>query len=221
MKLRISFFWIALVLLVLAMPLWAQYQVGVIGGVNLANIHSDEMKDNLGMDLQNRTLFGAGAMFDAGLSEHFALRFEPMFLRKGAETKATENDVETISRLKMDYLELPLMARFSLGSEMSKAKPFLLAGPSVGFLLRAKSESEFADITTEADIKDELKNLDYGINFGGGLTLKAGNANLFVEGRYNLGLADVDDSANDNGVDVHVKNRGLELFAGIALPLGG
>ncbi len=220
MKRRISFFWVALVLAVFAMPLWAQYQVGVIGGVNLANIHSNELEDDLGIDLQNRTLFGAGALFDAGLSEHFALRFEPMFLRKGAEAKATEEGVETISRIKMDYLELPLMARFAFGSNMSNAKPFLLAGPSVGFLLSAKSKDESAGITDEKDIKDELKNLDFGLNFGGGLNVKAGRTNLFIEGRYNLGLANVDDSADDNGVDVRMKNRGLELFAGIALPIG-
>ncbi len=86
--------------------------------------------------------------------------------------------------------------------------------------MSAKSKDESAGITDEKDIKDELKNLDFGLNFGGGLNVKAGRTNLFIEGRYNLGLANVDDSADDNGVDVRMKNRGLELFAGIALPIG-
>ena len=104
------------------------------------------------------------------------------------------------------------MLKFAFGS--SDTKPYVMAGPTVGYLLSAKVK----DPDGEEDIKDDIKNIDFGLAFGGGVSLPMGNNTFFVEGRYSLGLSDINDDPND---DTKIKTKGIQIMAGITFPLGG
>lgn len=74
------------------------------------------------------------------------------------------------------------------------------AGPQVGFLASAKAKAEAQGVSAEEDIKDQLKGIDFGLNFGVGYDLPLG---LGVDLRYNLGLSnvfDTDEAEAKNGV---------------------
>ena len=101
------------------------------------------------------------------------------------------------------------MLKFAFGS--GDTKPYVMAGPTFGYLLSAKQD--------ETDIKDDVKSIDFGLTFGGGVSLPMGNNTVFVEGRYTLGLSDIND---DSGPDADkIKTKGIQIMAGITFSLGG
>jgi hypothetical protein len=76
----------------------------------------------------------------------------------------------------------------------------LQAGPQVGFLIHAKSETN----NVSTDIKDNLKAIDFAIGAGAGYVHPA--SGFGVDARYNLGLSNI----NDDG-PVKSTNRGFQV----------
>lgn len=207
---------IALLALFIALPAGAQHRIGVIGGLNLANLSFDPELE--GVDLKNRTAFGAGGVLDLRLAENVALRFEPVFLQKGAKAEFTDDVFGRIElTVKAGYLEMPMLVKLALGT--STTKPYLMAGPSIGLLLSAKTITKAAGQQEEEDIKEFVKDIDFGLNFGAGVSFPAGNNSIFVEGRYALGLINLNDDPEDP--DTKIKSKGIQFMAGISFPLGG
>jgi len=203
---KMSVLVVALFTLITVLSANAQVNFGVIGGLNLAKLSFDP--DLQGVDLSNRTAFGIGGVLSFGVGETLALQLEPMFLQKGV--KASAQGFE--SEIKASYIEVPAMLKFAFGS--GDTKPYVMAGPTVGYLLSAKVK----DPDGEQDIKDDVKNIDFGLAFGGGVSLPMGNNTVFVEGRYSLGLSDLNDDPTD---DIKIKSKGIQIMAGITFPLGG
>jgi hypothetical protein len=201
---RISVVFIAMLVLV-AIPATAQHRIGFIGGLNLANVSVDP--EETGIEYSNRTAFGGGGVLDLRLAENIALQLEPMFLQKG--TKVTDGSDEV--KVKLSYIEVPVLLKFMLGQ--SPTRPYIMAGPSAGFRLSAKVSNG-----GEIDIKDVIKSTDFGLDFGAGISFPAGNNAIFVEGRYGLGLSNINDDPTDTNTDV--KNKGIQFMAGITFPLG-
>ncbi len=50
------------------------------------------------------------------------------------------------------------------------------------------------------------------------MSLPLGNNTVFVEGRYSLGLSDINDDSSD---DTKIKTKGIQIMAGFTFPLGG
>ncbi len=201
---------VALFTLIAVLPANAQVNFGVIGGLNLANLSVDP---DAGVDISNRTAFGIGGILSFGVGETLALQLEPMFLQKGAKLKLSEQGFTLEAEIKVSYIEVPAMLKFAFGS--GDTKPYVMAGPTVGYLLSAKVKDDME----EQDIKDDVKNIDFGLAFGGGVSLPMGNNTLFVEARYSLGLSDINDDPDDP--DTSIKTRGIQIMAGITFPLGG
>jgi opacity protein-like surface antigen len=189
----------------LALPVSAQINVGLIGGLNLANLSVDP---DPGIDLNNRTAFGFGGVLDFTLSDMLALHLEPMYLQKGSKLESGGQE----AKIKADYLEIPVMFKYAFGN--STAKPYVMAGPSIGILLSNKVTNG-----GEVDIKDETKSTDFGVGFGAGVSFPAGSSSIFIEGRYTLGLTNVNDDPNDPDTDI--KTKGIQFFGGVTFPLGG
>ncbi len=77
---KMSVFLVVLLALCIVLPAKAQTNLGVIAGLNLANVSLDPEPE--GIDLTNRTAFGFGGVLEVGLNESVALRFEPMYLQR-------------------------------------------------------------------------------------------------------------------------------------------
>lgn len=214
-----------LLLMCFVIPAMGQTQLGVIAGLNLANISLDPSD---GVDLSNRTAFGVGAVAAFPLSPMFAIQLEPTYMQKGAGADFTEGNEKYETTIKADYIDVPVMAKISFGE--STTKPYIMAGPYIGFLLSAKQKLDKAtvdgqDVTDqipsserEQDIKDFVKSTDFGLNFGAGVSFPMGNNSLFLEAQYSLGLSDINDDPDDP--DTKIKNKGIQVKAGIMFPLG-
>jgi len=132
---------------------------------------------------------------------------------------------------KISYLSFPIMGKFVFGQEGS-FRPYIFGGPEIGFILSAKDDTkanyeyEFAipsqgiyetgaeDTSYSNDIKDQLESFEFALNFGAGVIIPLGNIDMFIDGRYGLGLTKVnkegDESYKNNVIYVNV---GL-LFGG-------
>jgi len=222
---KLTLLLVALLALFIALPAGAQVKLGVIGGVNLANLNGKDV-DGEKIDFSSRTAFGVGGVLDIGLSENISLRFAPMYLQKGGEFTTTDPDLDTATfAFKGGYLEVPALLKIALGA--SSIRPYLMAGPTIGFNLSSKLKFSVPGISAEVDAKKITKGADFGLAFGAGVSFPAGTSSIFVEGRYALGLTDIAregilEFMGEEIVsgDAEVKTRGFQIMAGIAFPLG-
>jgi hypothetical protein len=158
---------------------------GAKAGLNLASIAGDDTDD-----LDGRTAFHVGVIAEIAVSDQFSVQPELVYSAQGAT--ATEEGIDV--DINIDYINLPIMAKFYVGEGFS-----LEAGPQVGFLMSAKGKGGGEEI----DFKDETKGIDFGANFGVGYKLESG---LNFGARYNLGLSNIndfegsDDFKNQNSV---------------------
>ncbi|MEN8228808.1 MAG: porin family protein [Bacteroidota bacterium] len=193
------------VIMFLAIPLQAQWEIGGVIDINLASISVKPGSST--EDYSGRLGFGIGAVVDRQLTDQIDLHAEPMFLQKGGKIDAS---IGTIV-FKVHYLEIPLMFRYAFEYNNSLL-PYAMAGPSIGLLSSAKSELKDGG---EQDEKEATRGFDFGVGVGGGVKLPMGNKTFFAETRYLLGLINI----NTEGGESTVKNRGLQIVGGVTIPI--
>jgi hypothetical protein len=172
---------------------------GVAGGVNIANVGGDDAED-----WDSRTAFYFGGFLEYPVTPLFSLQPELMYTMKGATTTMMDVDVTA----KLHYVEIPLLVRVNIPME-DGIRPFLVAGPGIGFNTSATMEAD----SHEEDIED-VKGTDFGLIFGGGVGIPVGGEGryvIYISARYELGLTTVDDS--DEEADI--KNRVISFGAGL------
>ena len=208
-------------------PLNAQVHLGLQAGANLADVTMDPTQPGVETSIRTGVVFGGILIYS--FSPVLGLQVEPAYVQKGAvvdESQTVEGlTLQTKATLTADYLDIPVMLKASFGD--GPAKPYLLAGASVAFLLGdAILEIDNVtingqDITSmipsdEREEKLETKSTDFILNFGGGVVVY----NVFIELQYNLGLLDVSDEAPEPGeVDITIKTTGFQIKAGVLFPL--
>lgn len=195
-------------------------QVGVKAGVNFTNmVFDDEDTDVEDLARNGATKFTLGVEFILPLTDAIALQPELLFSQKGAESSFVVLGQTFKNELTYNYIDLPIMFRFSLGDSYGEGLGlYLNAGGYGAYALSGKTTSESPLGNTEMDLTfdevDDQKRLDYGIVAGGGLTL----GNLFFEVRYLHGinnlLDDDADNSNDNKISKY-QHRGVGLNVGI------
>ncbi len=223
-----------LVVLLFALPASAQPELGIIGGVNFSTVSLDPEQN---IDINTGTGFSAGGMFVYNFNERFSLQVEPTYMRRNVDFTATDvgespfTNVTLEATQKATYIDVPVLMRVSFGE--ADVKPYLLAGPDIGFLSSSKQKfnkviADGEDITNmftsselEEDVKDETRSIDLCMNFGGGVSVPVGNNHLFLEAQYSLGLINIDDTQPEPGQeDATIKSRGIQIKGGITFPIG-
>jgi len=183
-------------------------QFGIKAGLNLATITSDADF----VDFESRTCFHLGAVLELPISDMFSFQPEVLYSCQGADYGADVDDTSFDTKavtykgtIKLAYLNIPLMAKYYVAEGFS-----LEAGPQVGFLVSAKDEYEFPGDSGEDDIKEYVKGIDFGVNFGVGYKLEGG---LNFGARYNLGLTNGNDDTGELG-DYTLKNGVFQFSLG-------
>lgn len=165
---------------------------GAKAGVNFATITGDDVDS-----FSSRTAFHLGFVAEIGITEKFSFQPELLYSAQGSDY----SDDFFEGTVKVDYLNLPLMAKFYVAEGFS-----LEAGPQVGFLLSAKDVYDGG----EDDWSDITKGIDFGLNLGVGYKLESG---LNFGARYNIGLSDVNDDPDSLG-DSAYKNSVIQAYVG-------
>jgi hypothetical protein len=208
-----------------------QPYVGFSGGLNFADI---DLKSESGRDqlTSSRTLWNFAGIFGFFLTENFSVETEPMYIIKGGTQMATSSSSNV--RVKISVLEIPFFLKASVGNSL---KPYLKAGPSIGFLLNSEAESEYGGVTAgqalrtyQGDMQNVLKGMDVSVTIGMGLSYSLNKYHIFVDGRYTLGLVDLyeggkiewksgDDSFVVNGKEAaKLSTKAIRIVMGVIIP---
>ncbi len=162
---------------------------GLKAGLNVANVSNLESE----IKFDSRMAYHVGAMAEIGLTERFAVQPEVLFSVQGVRKK----EGGATATFNLNYVNVPVMAKYYVIDGLS-----LEVGPQVGFLTTGEFKLEGAgEENGTVDVKDNLKKVDFGLNFGTSYNYQ--NFNLGV--RYNLGLTDIskereEGDASKNGV---------------------
>lgn len=103
--------------------------------------------------------------------------------------------------LKLDYLEVPILAKLKLFKSI-----YILEGIALGFPVSGKISASGADL----DIKNQIHSPDLGLVIGGGVPV---SPKVGIEGRYEIGFKQITDTA---GAPIQ-KNASLSVLVRIQL----
>ena len=106
------------------------------------------------------------------------------------------------SSLQLDYLEVSVIARVRFAHRILWG-----GGPRWRSRFARARNFTFNDFTTELDVMDQVNRFDFGVAMGGGVEF----GSIVVDGRYTLGLTDIDKDKSDT---VTTKNRTISVTAG-------
>lgn len=177
-------------------------RVTVLAGLNVATFTGDGNPDN-------RAGFVGGVGLVAPFAPDWSFQPELTYSMKGA--KASEGGAE--ATIKLSYIEIPLLLRWDLPAS-TMAHPFFHAGPAVAFRVGCSAEINSGDVTLSSSCDNagaDVKTLDLGVMFGGGIAFKHMNHTASIGVRYNVGMNDIADG-NDQ------KNRVLSFIATFEWP---
>lgn len=154
---------------------------GARAGANLAKITDDTE--------ENGTIFAwqIGPFLDFKITDALDLNIAALYARKGTKDELDEQTANT------DYLEFPALVRYYFDPI------FIQAGAYAAYLLSADIDGQ--------DIKEILKDGDFGVILGAGVKL----GNIRLDARYSLGLANISDFEESD-----LKNAVLTLGAEIS-----
>jgi len=175
-------------------------------GINFSSFTGDETDG-----LSTRTSLHAGAIAEIKISDDFSIQPELLYSSQGTKSDYSETlDGTTInySNIKLEYIIIPLLAKFYVVEGLS-----LEAGPQIGFLITADREFKKTDNgeteTGEENILNEVKGMDFGLNFGLAYKLESG---IFLAAHYNLGLSNINDF--DGSDEVKNQNNVIQFSVG-------
>lgn len=149
-------------------------KLGIKGGLNVANLMGDVE------DVAIRTSIHAGLVAEIIVNDKFSIQPELLYSGQGA-SKTSEGG----GRIKLDYITLPVLAKFPIAKNLS-----LETGPQVGFLVSGKYKTNDSN-----DKIEDVKTIDFGLNAGLNYELNNG---VFFQARYNLGLTDTGYAEENN-----------------------
>lgn len=158
---------------------------GVQVGYNIANLQGDDVED---VDARNGINVGITGEYEFGPS--FGLLVGAIYSQQGAEGDGV--------KLKLDYINVPVLAKFYLGGSGFSID----AGPQIGF--NVKDEFEVDGGVFDGSTADfDAETID--LSVGGGLTYKFREGTtlegLSLGGRYMVGVSNVyndDDTFSDD-----------------------
>jgi len=201
MKKGIQFFIVAL-FMAAGSGAYAQtkFSLGIKAGPNFANINTETSADE---NYKSRTGFHAGAFALFKFSK-VGIQPEVLFSQQGTTFKYSGSpDLKA----NFSYVNVPIIIKLYTIAGIN-----LQVGPQIGFLTSAKRE-DYNSLTgdvTEENVKEDFKSTDFSLALGAGWDLPFG---LTIDGRYNLGLSDINSGASENSV----KNQVWQVSVGYKL----
>lgn len=155
-------------------PALAQIKAGVEAGVSFSRVSPDAAGQSISR--------GPGALVGGWVS------FQP-WLPVGIQIEAVyaqkRSHLTSSTDLKLDYFEIPILARLKLFKSI-----YMLEGIALGFPVSAKISPSSG---TDTDIKNQITSPDIGMVIAGGVPL---SPKVAIEFRYEGGFKNVNSSAN-------------------------
>jgi hypothetical protein len=148
-----------------------------------------------------------------------------LYLRKGIRFQGSTAGVDFDINMNLDEITVPILLKAHLLNQAGLPDIYLMGGGEAGYIIQAqsvytvKAPAYGIDTSDTVDIKPNINRFDYGLVFGAGVGLSLGGVRVFVEGRYHLGLANIQN--NSTGYEGTIpsntspKTNLLGFFAGL------
>lgn len=227
------FHWTGTLLLLLAFLVSASAQTtfGVKSGVAIQKVYTSEGLGAVAPNFQNLVEFQFGVNADVPVFGALSFQPELLYTTKGfgldqgfeQELFGTQIPLEAEAKTKFRYLEVPLLAKVSFG-DPSGPRAYFVAGPTFGYALsgqlqtRARALVSFDLPNVDINLEDiNYERLEIGAAVGAGVQFPVGPVRLFADARYQRGFTEL---YNFPLVEEKVRNTGVAVSAGMALPIG-
>jgi len=195
---------ITLTLLAISMTAFSQITFGARVGINIASQTTQVNSLDINLDSDDNVGFTIGGLVNIAITDAFSIQPELNYIQKGGEDESELFGETITTELNLNYIEIPVLAKYAFGSETFKV--FVMAGPSIGYGLNG--EITFDDEESEDFDWDEegANRTDFGFQAGVGVQYR----NIFLDARYGFGLSDIEDLEDD----VDVTNEGINIGIG-------
>lgn len=180
-------------LMLLSTPAKAQVlpKFGVKAGLNYSTFNNAD-------GVEHKAGFLGGVYANINLpGSPIAIQPEVLYAQYGANLEGSDG------KLSVDYIQIPVLAKFGFGTPGVNIKPEVFFGPYAGFNINSELENANAGVNADEFFKDS----DFGVVVGAGLQVTKLNFEL----RYTAGLTDVLEDAYADGE----KNGAFSLAVGI------
>jgi len=185
--------------------LYGQSYWGPKLGATIANVNNEA--NGIEIDTKSNIDLQIGLALDLGITPGFSLQPEVTYLGRSYEVEI----LNQTARQTMSYIDLGALAKIRFGVDQPIGG-YIGAGPFLNYAISGKikvgndeNKIEFGD--------SDAKRTDLSVAGALGITFNLSNTLFYVDGRYILGLGDIDSSDNST-----VKNRTIGLSAGLLLP---
>jgi hypothetical protein len=141
----------------------------------------------------------AGVSVQVGITQRFSLVSELYFMRKGGKLNENNPLTSGVYNLRLNTLELPILARLHMG------KFYVNAGPSIAYNLGGKyTIGEVSNKISFENSPQGFKRFEAGVQVGGGIAFPFKQRRIALDVRYNHGLTNISSQKE-------MYNRGLMI----------
>jgi hypothetical protein len=189
---------------------------GLKAGLNLSNVLEKDDDGTYSDDYKMNPGFHVGGAIDVPISEVFSFESGLLLTTKGFQIEEEDMGFILKGKANLYYLDIPLTLKASYAL-LEGVKIFGAVGPYVGIGLSGKTkvsyefmgeeESQEENVEWGSDEENNLKRLDMGATFGGGIEINS----IMLGISYDLGLANISPN-QDNGRTI--KNKVLKFSVG-------
>lgn len=196
-----------------AQPLTVDW--GIKAGVNSADIQSNTVGGG-----ERRRAFVGGGFLELDFIGSFALQADLLYSQKGDENEVGAGTDRTLFRVKLDYVEVPVMLKLQ-GPLLGGAEANFYAGPSVAFKVNESVEGLAPGTLVTGTL---AKSTDIGAALGIEFVFGLGGPQFVVDLRFTPGFSSIRDDAvirterdSFEIPDPEATNTTFSVMAGISL----
>ncbi len=184
----------------LMIPSTAKAQTSGVGVGVKAGMNSSTLAGPLITKATQLTGVTGGLFVSGAIGQMAGFQVEALLSQKGAK----EVDGRDQSKVRITYLDVPLLLCIGSMGNKNSAGAHVFLGPTIGLKLNSSATYNGAALTEWKD--SELSGLDLGLTFGAGATF----GQFGLDARYTVGMRSVDSGTNPDDV----KNRAFSLMLG-------
>lgn len=167
---------------------FAQKDAAFLGaklGMNIANCTNSDGDPRIGLNI--------GVMGQYFVTNQFAIEGDLLYSQQGLKGSGELGDVDANVTLKLDYLNIPILAKFYPLTQGFN----VYAGPQFGFAVNKKAKAEINGTSVETKMED-INTFDFGFALGVGYDFDFG---LLVDVRYTPSVSKIlkDVDSDENG----------------------
>lgn len=205
--------------------LFAQWEVGIRGGINTSNIRQTDLLETITPDLHDVTGPNISLLATHHLGTHFAIQTELGLATKGfglglgkdVNLFGVSLPIGANAESRFNYLEVPVLAKGKIGNE--KISAFALLGPSVSYAASGRVVTESTGLiqldlaNTRLDLGAlGMQRWDIGAVAGAGIEWHTPFGKVFMDGRFQQGFNQIYDIPVSQE---KAQNRSFSLGAGL------